>query len=49
VLAQALALFERTDGPVILEDFPDDAPGWSDRPGWQSSVSLPALPSVLSG
>lgn len=26
VLRSALALFERTDGPVILEDFPDDAP-----------------------
>ncbi len=26
VLDAALALLERTDGPVILEDFPDDAP-----------------------
>lgn len=33
VLMQALGLLERTDGPVILEDFPDDPPGWSDRPG----------------
>jgi hypothetical protein len=30
VLMQALNLLERTDGPVILEDFPDDPPGWSD-------------------
>ena len=27
VLRDALALLEREDGPVILEDFPDDAPG----------------------
>lgn len=26
VLTSALALLERSDGPVILEDFPDDAP-----------------------
>lgn len=35
VLMQALSLFERTDGPVILEDFPDDPPGWSDAAGWR--------------
>ncbi len=34
VIMQALELLERTDGPVILEDFPDDPPGWLDRPGW---------------
>lgn len=27
VLRAVLALFERDDGPVILEDFPEDAPG----------------------
>lgn len=42
VLLHALGLLERTDGPVILEDFPDDPPGWSDTPGW----SPPALPAV---
>ena len=26
VLHEALALFERTDGPVVLAEFPDDAP-----------------------
>ena len=26
VLRDALALVERTDGPVVLADFPDDAP-----------------------
>jgi hypothetical protein len=34
VLLQALGLLERTDGPVILEDFPDDPAGWRDTPGW---------------
>jgi len=41
VLLQALRLLERTDGPVILEDFPDDNPSWSDRPGWEPAVTLP--------
>lgn len=31
VLRDALALVERTDGPVILADFPDDAPTAEDR------------------
>src|SRR5208337_4091330 len=35
VLMQALGLLERPDGPVILEDFPDDPPNWLDTPGWQ--------------
>jgi hypothetical protein len=35
VIMQALSLLERTDGPVILEDFPDDPPNWQDTPGWQ--------------
>lgn len=43
VLLQALKLLERTDGPVILEHFPDDNPSWFDRPGWQPSVALPPL------
>ena len=30
VLLAALGLLERTDGPVILEDFPEDPPGWTD-------------------
>jgi len=44
VLLQALKLLERTDGPVILEDFPDDPPGWRDAPGWLP----PPLPSVAA-
>jgi hypothetical protein len=34
VLRHGLSLLERTDGPVILEDFPDDPPGLTDTPGW---------------
>ena len=41
VLMQALSLLERTDGPVILEDFPDDPPNWRDTPDWRPSVALP--------
>src|ERR1700679_3830914 len=42
VLLQALGLLERTDGPVILEDFPDDPPGWLDASDWLP----PSLPDV---
>lgn len=34
IVRAALGLLERTDGPVILEDFPDDPPGLVDNPGW---------------
>ena len=35
VLRSALELLERSDGPVILEDFPDDAPTAEDTgAGW---------------
>jgi hypothetical protein len=34
VLRHALSLLERTDGPVILEDFPEDPPGLADTQGW---------------
>ena len=36
VLTAALGLLERADGPVILEDFPDDPPGWLDNPDWRA-------------
>ena len=42
VLLQALRLLERTDGPVILEHFPDDNPSHADRSGWEPSVKVPA-------
>ena len=38
---QALRLLERTDGPVILEYFPEDNPSWFDRPDWVPAVTLP--------
>ena len=40
VLLQALRLLERTDGPVILEHFPDDNPSHVDRLHWQPSVTV---------
>ena len=36
VLLAALGLLERPDGPVILEDFNEDPPGWLDTPGWRA-------------
>jgi hypothetical protein len=42
VLLHALGLLEHTGGPVILGDFPDDPPGWSDRPGWRPPFAVPA-------
>lgn len=47
VLRQALGLLERTDGPAILEDFAEDAPSWTDRPGWRPpfAVPPPVMPS----
>ena len=49
VLMAALGLLERRDGPVILVDFPDDAPSMKDTVGWTPQVGLPVLPSVLPG
>lgn len=43
IVRAALGLLERTDGPVILEDFPDDPPGWVDHPDWV------APPTTASG
>ena len=36
VLMAALGLLERTDGPVILDDFSEDPPGWRDTPAWRA-------------
>jgi hypothetical protein len=44
VLLAALGLLERTDGPVILEDFDEDPPGWRDTLGWRA----PALPQIAN-
>jgi len=45
VLLAALRLLERTDGPVIIEDFPDDAPSQRADTGWRPAFELPAPPS----
>lgn len=44
VLLTALRLLERTDGPVLLEDFPDDDPRRLPDPAWQP----PALPAATA-
>ena len=42
VLTQALGLLERSDGPVLLVDFPDDAPTMRDAAGWTPPTELSA-------
>ena len=49
VLLQALGLLERKSGPVLLEDFPDDAPSMRDRPDWKPQVVLPDLAVPAAG
>ncbi len=47
VLRAALSLLDRDDGPVLIEDFPDDAPADAaagDGEGWFCPISLPAPP-----
>lgn len=41
VLRQALALLDRQDGPVILEDFADDAPSQNPTADWSPPFRLP--------
>ena len=43
VVRSVLALLDRQDGPVILEDFPEDAPAVSeeDMTGWACPINLP--------
>ncbi len=36
ILIAALGLLERTDGPLILDDFTEDPPGWRDTPDWRA-------------
>jgi hypothetical protein len=42
VIRAALALLERQDGPVILEDFLDDPPGLTANPDWVAPPTMPA-------
>jgi hypothetical protein len=41
VLLGALRLLERQDGPVLLEDFPDDDPRRHADPNWQPPLTAP--------
>jgi hypothetical protein len=45
VVLAALHLLERPDGPVLIEDFPDDDPRRTPDPDWQP----PVVPAGLSG
>jgi hypothetical protein len=48
VLKAALALLERTDGPVILEDFPEDPTGLRDTTDWLPLlVPLPGVYGMM--
>ena len=44
VVLAALKLLERQDGPVLIEDFPDDDPRRTPDPDWQP----PFMPSVIT-
>ncbi|QQS11714.1 MAG: hypothetical protein IPK81_19445 [Rhodospirillales bacterium] len=41
VALAALRLLERTDGPVILEDYPEEAPGRVPAADWTPAIALP--------
>ncbi|MDA1097686.1 MAG: hypothetical protein O2967_01780 [Proteobacteria bacterium] len=50
VLRAVLALLERADGPVLLDDFPEDAPAAvaaKDGEGWFCPINLPPPPPDL--
>jgi hypothetical protein len=47
VLMAALALLERRDGPLLLVDFPDDAPSMLHTPAWSPQIVLPPRPASL--
>jgi hypothetical protein len=51
VLRDALALLDSRDGPALLADFPDDAPGAQsdDMTGWVCPVSFAAPPPADEG
>jgi hypothetical protein len=51
VLRAALALLEREDGPILLEDFPEEAPNVTamegEGEGWFCPINLPPPPADL--
>ena len=48
VLLAALGLLERADGPVILADFPADAPFQAGVPRWRPALVMPPPTSPAS-
>ncbi|MBV8167487.1 MAG: hypothetical protein JO021_11885 [Alphaproteobacteria bacterium] len=51
VVTRALRLLERRDGPVLLEDFPDDDPRERPDPAWQApfvAAGLDSAPDALA-
>jgi hypothetical protein len=44
VVVAALNLLERQDGPVLIEDFPEDDPRWRPDPDWEP----PFRPSAIT-
>ena len=46
VLRSALALLDRSDGPVVLEDFPEDAPATEEDVVWACPVSFGPDPAA---
>lgn len=47
VLGAVLDLLERKDGPIILEDFPDDSPSMAGRGPWRPELALPPWPASV--
>jgi hypothetical protein len=43
VLLAALRLLEREDGPILLEDFPDDDPRAAPDPAWRAPLIPPTV------
>ncbi len=42
ILRLALGMLDRIDGPVILEDFPEDPSSLTDTPGWKPPPAINA-------
>ena len=47
VVLTALRLLERPDGPLLIEDFPDDDPRAQPDPGWRPPSILAAVSQLL--
>jgi hypothetical protein len=49
VLLAALGLLERSDGPVILDDYAEEDPNWQDTPGWAPPLPAATAPFSVAG